>query len=137
MERVGAENTYSIIVTIFKPLQIRLHHALSTQKNIPKRVKLYLCTVHVYQTYSGVIADHAVLTHIHAVNKAEEISYSSLWTLAQSHSVSLCSFVAHVWGNSPTRKRSFTSPAPFRRWRQIQEPVKMILAVEGTAPCVA
>ena len=28
MERVGAENTDSIIVTIFKPLQIRLYDAL-------------------------------------------------------------------------------------------------------------
>lgn len=34
-----------------------------------------------------MIADHAVLTHIHAVNKAEEVSYSSFWTLAQSHSL--------------------------------------------------
>lgn len=29
MERVGAENTDSIVVTVLKPLQVRLYHALS------------------------------------------------------------------------------------------------------------
>jgi hypothetical protein len=84
MERVGAENTDSIIITVLKPLQIRLYYALPPEKK--NYSPHYISNQDL--THSGVIADHAVLTHIHAVNEAKEISHSSLWTLAQSHIVS-------------------------------------------------
>lgn len=36
-------------------------------------------------SYSGVVADHTVFTHVHAMNKTKEVGDSPLRTFAQPH----------------------------------------------------